>query len=122
MSESTTILLADDEAGFRTTLVDALGQRGFTTVSASCGQQALEMGRDIRPALSVLDINMPDMTGVDVLQRWRQEGLNWPVVLMTAEPNVTLRERARTLGAMEILDKPFSLALLITVVQRVIQS
>lgn len=112
------ILLADDNSSLRSSLAMALNGRGFETVEAECGAEALKLGNDERPDLSLLDINMPDMTGVDVLRGWIESGLNFPVIFMTAERNKELRVQAQDLGALCVLDKPFGADEFIGVIQR----
>ncbi|MCK6440025.1 MAG: response regulator [Planctomycetes bacterium] len=104
------ILLADDNGGLRHSLAVALQDRGYQTIEATSGREAWDIGRVQRPHLSLLDINMPDMTGVDVYKGWLSEGLRMPVIFMTAEASDTLRQQALVLGAISILSKPFGAA------------
>lgn len=101
------ILLADDEPALRHSLADALGNRGFSVIEACCGAEAVELGAKQRPDLSLLDVNMPDMTGVDVFRRWLGAGLKFPVIMMTAEAAQNLRIEAVQLGAVAVMAKPF---------------
>lgn len=103
------ILVADDNDGLRRMLATAFQERGYETLEAGCGQDAVELGRREHPLVSLLDLNMPDMTGVEVVRRWLASGLVMPVIFMTADANVMLRTQARQLGAVDVLDKPFSI-------------
>jgi len=112
------ILLADDEPELRHSLADALNHRGFSVMEASCGSEALELGSRERPDLSLLDINMPDMTGVDVFRRWVRSGLRFPVIMMTAEAVADLRVEAQRLGVVAVVAKPFGARELFDLVYR----
>ena len=107
MTGSSRILIVDDEESLRQTLVSAFQEHGYDTLEADCGARALEIGNLEQLDLSVLDINMPDMTGVDVLRQWLQAGLCFPVIFMTAEANQNLTVEATELGAAAVLRKPF---------------
>ena len=112
------VLLADDNDGLRQSLAMALKERGYETLEADRGQKAWDLGRSGRPHLSLLDINMPDMTGVDVYRNWKSEGIVIPVIFMTAEASQSLREEATGLGAMSVLSKPFSASEFLGLVRR----
>ena len=60
------VLIADDDEGARTLLRDLLELDGFETVTAACGRTALAAARAERPALALLDINMPELSGYEV--------------------------------------------------------
>lgn len=114
------ILLADDEAVLRETIADALRGRGYEPALADCGGAALELGKRWQPDLSVLDINMPDMTGIDVVRRWRSAGMNFPVIMMTAEASEELRITAMTMAGGFVV-KPFALKDLLDLVNRLLR-
>jgi len=123
MSTSTTdltgtILVADDEESLRWVLEQALAKRGHTVESVPDGERALaalELGRfDI----ALLDIRMPGLTGLDVLQRVRDRGLGTLVIVMTAESTMANAIEATKRGAYDYLPKPFELDAVQMLVQR----
>jgi len=116
-----TILLADDEPALRQPLAEAFCERGYRIREASCGLEALEMGRTEQPGLSVLDINLPDITGVEVYRRWLAEGIGFPVIFVTAEASEELRVEAISLGARAVVQKPFGVRELFRLVREVLQ-
>ena len=81
-----TILVVDDNADIRDLLVHRLAQEGFRTVTASGGLEALERIAAARPSLILLDINMPEMSGLEVLSRVRETlgPVELPIVMVTA--------------------------------------
>ncbi len=113
-SHSHRILLADDDDGLRVGLATALRERGFEALEADCGFRAIEIATSSRPDLSLLDLNMPDMTGVEVLRRMNAMGIRVPCLMMTAEAEPSLRIEAVQLGARAVLSKPFSFGELMT--------
>ncbi len=111
------VLLADDDHAMRGMLESALLRAGFEVESASNGAELLARldaaDRDSRaPELIVSDICMPGLTGLDVLTRVRQRFPTVPVILITAFGDALTHRRARSLGAVEVIDKPFDLGLL----------
>lgn len=117
-----TILLADDEPGLRQPLAEAFSERGYRTLEAECGIDALELGRAKKPRLSVLDINLPDITGVEVYRRWQAEGVEIPVIFVTAEASEELRIEAVKLGARAVMQKPFGVRELFNLVREIMAS
>lgn len=101
------VLLADDDDSLRSGLAAALRERGYDAFEARRGGEALDLGTRIAPDLGLLDMNMPDMTGVEVFRRWIALGIRFPVIFMTAEATAELRVEAVRLGAIEVLPKPF---------------
>jgi DNA-binding response OmpR family regulator len=111
------VLLADDDHAMRGMLESALFRAGFEVESASNGAELLARldaaDRDSRPPeLIVSDICMPGLTGLDVLTRVRQRFPSVPVILITAFGDALTHRRARSLGAVEVIDKPFDLGML----------
>ncbi len=118
-----TILVVEDEPNVRKLVAVNLVQRGHQVLEAENGQQALEHLYNQKPALLVLDIKLPDLSGWDILDRLA--GIptlpgDFPVLIMTAtpvDPNIILSQYP---SVVEILVKPFNVDKLIAVVQRVL--
>src|SRR5690606_27170191 len=105
-----TILLADDEAHLRTLVRTTLEDPGCRILEAANGNAALELARSELPDVVVLDLMMPGLTGIEVLNRLRREAKTAaiPVVMLTATGQEKDRNRALELGADAYLVKPFS--------------
>ncbi len=101
------ILIVDDEPHIRELLAFALGKAGYATVEAADGEAALEAIAAHRPALVVLDINMPRLNGLDVCRRIRAEG-QLPVLLLSSRDDEIDRVLGIELGADDYVVKPFS--------------
>lgn len=100
-------LVVEDEAQQRWALCDALSQWGFAPTAASSGGAALESWQAGRPDVVLLDLGLPDMDGLDVLQSARRQGLRTPVLLLTARVTLGDRILGLNLGADDYLLKPF---------------
>ena len=115
------ILLVEDEPNVRKLVAVNLVQRGYQVLEAENGQQALKYLNDQKPALMVLDIKLPDITGWDILDRITTAPslfTNLPVLVMTASPvdhNIVVNQYP---CVVEILVKPFNTVKLLTAVQR----
>lgn len=108
----TTILVIDDEPGIRELLNTLLRQHGYDVVVAENGQDGLELFRRESPDVLVLDLNMPGMDGLTVLQLVRSMSPLQPVVILTGAGTAEMEQQVRALGVTEYLEKEFSLHLL----------
>ena len=103
----TRILLAEDEAIERVDLHELLTALGYVVVGeASDGQMAVSLARELKPDITIMDIEMPEMDGIDAARILSSEKL-CPVLLLTAYSQRELVERARDAGVMGYLVKPF---------------
>lgn len=109
--KSASILIVDDEQASVRLLERMLGRAGYTTVlSTTDPREAVELFAEAKPDLVLLDLHMPDLDGLEVLDRIRtavppQSYL--PVVVLTADPRPEPRLRALLAGAKDFLTKPF---------------
>ena len=102
------ILLVDDQREIRSIAGLALGKLGrFELHVCASGQEALEVAPDFAPDLLILDMNMPDLNGVETLERLRARGVAAPAIFFTASANDEDRERYRAIGALGLIPKPF---------------
>jgi len=105
-----TILVVDDEPHIVEIVRDYLKQAGYRVVTANDGQMALTLARHERPDLIVLDLLLPEIDGLDVCRRLRQDpGLaDVPIIMLTARVEETDRLIGLELGADDYVTKPFS--------------
>jgi two-component system, OmpR family, alkaline phosphatase synthesis response regulator PhoP len=104
-----TILITDDESGIRLVLRTALESDGFRVIEAANGVEALEAIVHQNPDLVVLDLNMPVMDGMAVLERLRAiAGPKPRVIILTAYGSVAAAVKATRLGAVDFLEKPIT--------------
>jgi len=102
-------LVVDDEAALGDLLRMALRYEGWEVRTAASGQEALAEARTFSPDVIVLDVMMPDLDGIQVLQRLRSAGSDVPVLFLTAKDAVDDRVAGLTAGGDDYVTKPFSL-------------
>lgn len=112
------IVVADDEPNILEFLSKALNKHGYEVRKARRGEEALDVIREIRPALVILDILMPGIDGVDICKMMRAdvEMADIPVVFLSALDTARLHAVADEAGATDYLSKPVNLADLINMV------
>ena len=76
-----TIVIADDEENIRTFLEVVLKNKGYRVVAAANGREAVEKVREESPDLLIMDIRMPDMTGLEALETVRKENKSLPIII-----------------------------------------
>jgi DNA-binding response OmpR family regulator len=103
-----TILVVDDEPILRETLAEALDADGFRVVTAADGREALTRLREERPDLVVLDLMLPELSGIEVCRIIRQES-GIPILMLTAKSSEIDKVLGLELGADDYVTKPFSL-------------
>lgn len=101
------ILVVDDEPAIRDTVRAYMEAEGYTVQTAGDGPGALKLARTFEPTIMILDILLPGLDGIAVLQRLRQESQVY-VLLLTAKTHETDKVVGLTLGADDYVTKPFS--------------
>ncbi|MGH2361769.1 MAG: response regulator [bacterium] len=104
-----TILTVDDDEKIRALLEVVLTRRGHHVLTASSALEAMEVFRRERPLVTILDLQLPDMNGLSVLQQIRALDPAVCVIILTGANTAQLGHDARELGATEVLQKGFSL-------------
>jgi CheY-like chemotaxis protein len=114
------ILVIDDEPGIRDLLDTLLSGKGYDVVLADSGQKGLEIFRRASADVIVLDLKMPGMDGLTVLQQIRCLNPTQPVVILTGVGSPESEQQVRALGVTEYMEKEFSLHLLGDAVKRLL--
>ncbi len=120
---STTVLLCDDEDILRQLVRATLGNGEYSIVEAADGDESLELARQTRPDLIVLDMMMPGRSGLEVLRELRAdpEISATPVIMLTARARESDRDEATAAGADRYLAKAFSPLELLSVVEDLLE-
>jgi two-component system chemotaxis response regulator CheY len=114
------VLVVDDSDTVRQQVRQALGPAGYDILEAVDGLDGLDKIRAATDLSLVLcDVNMPNMTGLEMIARVHAEGLQTPVIMLTSEGQPSLIRRARESGAKGWIVKPFKVDLLIAAVNKV---
>ncbi|WP_063048908.1 response regulator transcription factor [Nocardia arthritidis] len=104
-----TVLVVDDEPVLAEMMSMALRYEGWEVTTAGDGRTAIAKTREARPDVVVLDVMLPDMTGLEVLGKLRSQLPSLPVLLLTAKDSVEDRIAGLTAGGDDYVTKPFSI-------------
>ena len=106
----TVVLVADDDADIRDLVTFKLEQVGLEVIAVEDGQAALEQARSRRPALAVLDVSMPGLSGIDVCRMLRADPATAAmlIIMLTARVQEQDVEGGFSAGADDYVTKPFS--------------
>jgi CheY-like chemotaxis protein len=108
-AEGTTVIVADDDENMRSLVAEALRHGGCVVREARDGLEVLELIEDptFRADVILIDVKMPRLSGLGVLNALRREPLPFAAVLMTGLSDSSIRSAAEKLGAVTVLRKPF---------------
>jgi DNA-binding NtrC family response regulator len=120
--EKATILVVEDEAKMRRLLELQLDEEGFAVHSAADAETGLQLLMREKPDLVVTDLRLPGMSGLEFLQAVKRVNAALPVVVMTAYGTVESAVEAMKIGASDFVTKPFSLAELVLVIRKELDS
>ena len=107
-SSTVPLLLVEDTEALASALARGLGEEGFSVVCAGTGEAALSRMNGMGPEAVILDLGLPDIDGLVLLDRLRAGGYRGPVLVLTARDAVTARVDALDRGADDYLVKPFA--------------
>lgn len=114
------VAVVDDDASFLRALERLLRAAGYAVDAYPSGRAFLDAVAFHRPHCVVLDVQMPEMSGLEVEERLGAMKLSLPVILITAHDSPPLRERSRQFHPVKVLVKPFTADALLEVLARVI--
>lgn len=116
------ILVSDDDENCRETVREALVRKGYRAHSVSCGQEAIEYVRAHFVHVMIVDMNMPDLTGIETVTIVRQEiAIDVPGILMSADTSPELRVQALTAHFETFVPKPINLNALRHIVEEILR-
>jgi two-component system response regulator AtoC len=115
------ILIVEDERTALRALKLILEDEGYAVLEAACGDDGLRIALEERPDLILLDIRLPDVDGITVLQRLRAAGSHAAVIIMTAETSSANAIRATQFGAFDYLSKPLNDEHLLLLIRRALE-
>ena len=118
---SNLILVVDDESSVREALTDILTDNGYRVECAGSGSEGLEKIEVLNPDAVLLDIRMPDIDGIKVLELVRRRGERVPIILITAYGSTQTTIEAMKLGAFDYLMKPLKISDMLEVVKKAVE-
>ena len=103
------VLVVDDEPAIRRFLRTSLTAQDYFVIDAESGTAALDQMRRASPDVVVLDLGLPDINGLDIIERLRGQGSTVPIVVLSSRSDETGKVRALDLGADDYVTKPFGI-------------
>jgi FixJ family two-component response regulator len=116
-----TVFIVDDDRGMRQAIQDLVESVGLRAESFASGEEFLRKKHNSRPSCLVLDVRLPQMSGLDFQQRLVDIGIQIPVIFITAHGDIPMSVRALKSGAVEFLTKPFRDQDLLDAIQQALQ-
>ena len=116
-----TVFIIDDDHGMRQAVQDLVESVGLRAESFATGQEFLSRQRSSNPSCLVLDVRLPQMSGLDFQRQLTEIGLQIPIIFITAHGDVPMSVRALKSGAVEFLTKPFRDQDLLDAIQQALQ-
>lgn len=115
------ILVVDDERPMRASICQCLLAEGYRVLEAFDGAQGLEMVGKEKPTLVVMDVMMPNLTGIELAAEIRRLGMNIPILMLTTRSEVSQKVEGLEAGADDYLAKPFDRRELVARVQALLR-
>ena len=116
------VLIVDDEEELVTTYAERLQLRGIQVQTATDGETALKMIEENPPQVVVLDVMMPGIGGIEILQRMKAQNLKIPVILLTGYGSTEQGAEGMRYGAFDYLMKPCDLNILISKIEEAVKN
>ena len=117
LDSSTVVFVVDDDISVRESLELLIRFAGWRCETFSSATEFLARPRSATPSCLVLDVNLPDLSGLDLQQRVASDRLDMPIIFITGYGDVPMTVRAMKAGAVEFLMKPFSDEVLLTAIR-----
>jgi len=121
MDNKKKILIVDDEASMRRNIVDLFSMKGYSLLEARSGEEAMDMINKTTFDILILDINLPNMSGLDVLKLTKTSYPELPFIMLTAYGTSEKAIEAMKLGAFDYMEKPFELEEFIMIIERALK-
>ena len=115
------VFIIDDDRGMRQAIQDLVESVGLRAESFATGEEFLGRKRTHEPSCLVLDVRLPQMSGLDFQRRLSETGVQIPIIFITAHGDIPMSVRALKSGAVEFLTKPFRDQDLLDAIQQALQ-
>lgn len=102
------LVIIDDDRSFIQAVSRYLGRRGYRTICAHNGSDGLALLRNGGAALAIIDVHLPDLSGLEVMERLQTNGHDLPCILISSDDRPYIQDRCRAVGAVRFLPKPLA--------------
>jgi len=116
-----TVFVIDDDGGMRQAIQDLVESVGLRAEAFTTGEEFLKKPRTADPSCLVLDVRLPQMSGLDFQQKLAELGVRVPIIFITAHGDIPMSVKALKSGAVEFLTKPFRDQDLLDAIQQALQ-
>ncbi len=121
MSNKKKILIAEDSISARLYLCKKVNEANYETIEAKNGIETIEKMQIHTPSAIVLDLLMPEVDGIKVLNYIKENKIKIPVIVLSADIQDVVREECLALGAVQFLNKPTDVEMLIESLNRIVE-
>ncbi len=116
------MLIADDADTIRTLLTIALEAEGYEVLTSTNGVETFQAGSELELDLVILDQLMPGLLGLEIMDKWKSEGLDIPVIMLSGVDDENIVIESLEKGALDFIRKPFQIRELVARVRSAIGS
>jgi FixJ family two-component response regulator len=116
-----TVYIVDDDSGLRRAIQDLVESVGLRAESFATGQEFLNRNQTCHPSCLVLDVRLPQMSGLEVQRKLTDVSMQIPIIFITAHGDIPMSVSALKMGAVEFLTKPFRDQDLLDAIQQALQ-
>lgn len=113
-----TVHIVDDEEPVRKSLAFMLTMNGYAVKVHQSAAAFLSFAPDVQSGILITDLRMPEMTGVDLIRRLREQNLRIPAIVITGHGDVPMAVEAMKAGAVDFIEKPFGDAVIMEAIER----
>jgi len=121
LTQGSKILVVDDDEAVRESLGALLEGHGFAVATYASGMELLTQQPPPAGACAIIDLRMPGMDGLTLLERLKASGAGYPVIVATGHGDVPLAVRAMKIGAVDFIEKPYSNETLLSIIKEAIK-
>jgi FixJ family two-component response regulator len=120
-SEGATVFVIDDDVSVRTALKRLIKTMGFNVVTYASAKAFLKHGRLEESACLILDVRMPEMSGIELQEKLTNSGFDLPIIFLSAHGSIPMSVKAMKAGAIDFIEKPFEDQALIDAINTAIE-
>lgn len=117
----TKLLIVESHEGLRAGLLSVLSQEGYEVLAAQSGQEGLAILSQERPSLAIIDMELPDIQGIEIFRRFKETLPETEVIMIASHGTIQAEARSIKTGGFDVLEKPLNLERLMTAIQKALK-